>query len=80
MLTQLVLLLCAYADVVPAQVAFNRVSYSFPEISSVLSNLVGLGLFLLLAAVLLWLHMRSHVRLFAEAVAVTKTSDIEQVR
>ena len=63
-----------------SQVAFNRASYSVTQINSVPSNLAGLALFLVLAAVLLWAHMRSHVRLFAEAVAVTKTSDIEQVR
>ena len=62
------------------QVAFNRASYSVTQIASVPSNLAGLALFLVLAAALLWAHMRSHVRLFAEAVAVTKTSDIEQVR
>jgi hypothetical protein len=66
--------------IVLLQVAFNRASYSVKQIGSVPSNLVGLALFLVLAAVLLWFHMRSHVRLFAEAAAITKTSNIEHVR
>lgn len=63
-----------------SQVAFNRASYSLPLISSVVSNLVGLAIFLVLSAALLWAHMRAHVALCAEAVAVTKTTDMSQVR
>jgi hypothetical protein len=46
----------------------------------VASNLGGLAIFLVIAAVLLWAHMRDHVRMTAEAAAVTPKSDIEQVR
>ena len=63
-----------------AQVAFNRASYALPQIDAVASNLGGLAIFLVIAAVLLWAHMRDHVRMCAEAAAVTPKSDIEQVR
>lgn len=73
-------LMALMAALCGSQVAFNRASYAVPQIDAVLSNLLGLLLFLVIAAVLLWFHMRDHVRLFAEAIAVTKSINIEQIR
>lgn len=63
-----------------AQVAFNRVSYSFPQVNAPLANCMGLLLFTLIAVALFWRHTRFYVYMWAEALAVTKQTDITTVR
>ncbi len=59
---------------------FNRASYAVPQIPAPLSNVLGLLLFFAVSLALLWAHVRDHVRIFAEAAAVTKTSDESKIR
>ena len=62
------------------QVLFNRASYAVPQIPAVLANVLGLLLFLLLAAALLWAHVRDHTRVFAAAAAVVPGTDEKTIR
>ena len=63
-----------------AQVAFNRASHAVPQINAELSNCLGLLLFTLIAAALFWRHTRYYVRMWAEALAVTKDTDNASIR
>ncbi len=60
--------------------AFNAASHKLTHIDPVAANLGGLALFALLAAALLKRHLRDHLRIWAEAVAVTKASDPARIR
>ena len=59
---------------------YNRASYELPLFNAVPSNVVGMALFMIMAAGLLCLHVRHNVVVWAEATGVTAKSDCSKLR